>query len=204
MSDGASAINSRTGANLSVEGANQPGSGLSAPPKLPPNPQKIKAIHDIQSALAEITEKELQPMVAHNDIRLLQTRETLLWMERAVANEMAELDRITTASQENEFILTEKIAQAKAVIQDSQTREEPKIDDVVCAETVVYNQLYDLVTETYAIDDTLYILSKALDKGRISLDTFLKRTRILAREQFMNRALVEKISTQLGLAANVY
>ncbi|VVT46738.1 uncharacterized protein SAPINGB_P001362 [Magnusiomyces paraingens] len=194
-------------ATPSVSGTAPSGSnivGAATPPKLPPNPQKIRAANDVHAALTEIVEKELQPMVAHNDIRLLQTRETLLWMERAVNNELTDLDRITAASQENEAILTQKISQAKAVIEDAKSREEPKIDEVVCAETVVYNQLYDLVSESYAIDDTLYVLSKALDKGRISLESFLRHTRILSREQFMKRALVDKISTQLGLAANVY
>lgn len=35
-------------------------------------------------------------------------------------------------------------------------------------------RLYDLVTEDMAIEDTIYVLGKALDKERISLDVFLK------------------------------
>lgn len=35
-------------------------------------------------------------------------------------------------------------------------------------------RLYDLVTEDMAIEDTIYVLGKALDRERISLDVFLK------------------------------
>jgi hypothetical protein len=35
-------------------------------------------------------------------------------------------------------------------------------------------RLYDLVTEDMAIEDTIYVLGKALDKERICLDVFLK------------------------------
>lgn len=177
---------------------------VSSPPKLPPNPQKLAAIQSIQNALAHIAQNELQPMVSHNDVRLLQTHETLNWMSRSVRTEMVELDRIVQASHENEKILTEKIQQAQALIQSLQERTAPNIDEIVVAENVVYNQLYDLVAETNAIEDTMYILSKALDKGRISLDAFLKHIRILAREQFMKKALVEKIAKLLSLDATAY
>lgn len=36
------------------------------------------------------------------------------------------------------------------------------------------SRLYDLVTEDMAIEDTIYVLGKALDRERISLDVFLK------------------------------
>lgn len=35
-------------------------------------------------------------------------------------------------------------------------------------------RLYELVTDDLAIEDTIYILGKALDKERINLDVFLK------------------------------
>lgn len=82
-------------------------------------------------------------------------------------------------------------------------------------------RLYDLVTEDMAIEDTIYVLGKALDRERISLDVFLKvpyplnlqlgdakkltgheklqHTRTLAREQFLLRALVKKITRQIGI-----
>lgn len=144
------------------------------PPKLPPNPQKLQAMHSLTAAMTDITQHHEQIMVSENDARLRQAADGLNWIESAANTEAAELERLIAASHENESILQAKIAQARTVIADAQTRAQPNIDDVVCAETVVYNQLYDLVTEDSAIEDTIYVLSKALENDRINLDTFLK------------------------------
>jgi ESCRT-I complex subunit TSG101 len=71
-------------------------------------------------------------------------------------------------------ILRERIAMAEGVIQDCRTRELPDVDSMVVAGSVVETQLYDLVAEDQAIEDTIYVLGKALDKERIPLDVFLK------------------------------
>jgi len=88
---------------------------------------------------------------------------------------------------------------ADDLIREVKNREAPNIDAVVVAPTVVHNQLYELVTDDMAIEDTIYVLGKALDKERVSLEVFLKHTRALAREQFLKRALVKKISKQIGM-----
>lgn len=81
-------------------------------------------------------------------------------------------------------------------------------------------RLINLVAEDNAIEDTIYHLHRALNAGRIDLERFLrvgskswlpphpgadhmllidfvstitKTTRVLAEEQFMKRALIEKI-----------
>ncbi|KAI9064352.1 UEV-domain-containing protein [Trametes sanguinea] len=53
--------------------------------------------------------------------------------------------------------------------------------------------LVNLVAEDNAIEDTIYHLHRALNAGRIDLERFLRTTRLLAEEQFMKRALIEKI-----------
>jgi len=63
---------------------------------------------------------------------------------------------------------------AEAVIQDCRTRELPEVDSMVVAGSVVEMQLYDLVAEEMAIEDTIYVLGKALDRERITLEVFLK------------------------------
>lgn len=113
--------------------------------------------------------------------------------------ERAELARIMELCDKDADILKERIAMAGEVIKDAESRELPGVDAVVVAPTVVHTQLYDLVTEDMAIEDTIYVLGKALDKERISLEVFLKHTRTLAREQFNLRALVKKITRQIGI-----
>lgn len=63
---------------------------------------------------------------------------------------------------------------AEAVIQDCRTRELPEVDSMVVAGSVVETQLYELVAEEVAIEDTIYVLGKALDRERITLEVFLK------------------------------
>lgn len=76
-------------------------------------------------------------------------------------------------------------------------------------------RLIDLVAEDNAIEDTIYHLARALDAERIDLDRFLKvsrpcvvrsslfltvfpkQIRVLAREQYQKRALIEKITMEL-------
>jgi ESCRT-I complex subunit TSG101 len=71
-------------------------------------------------------------------------------------------------------------------------------------------RLLQLISDDLAIDDTFYVLGRALDAERIELDPFLKvcepwrikliavqLTRTLAREQFLKRATVKKIESIL-------
>lgn len=170
------------------------------PPRLPPNPEKAQALEALKTFMTDLTYRHEQVVINEIDDRLRHGSKALAWMENAVNTESAELERLIAASNENESILISKIAQARDLIDDVCQRPQPNIDDVVCAENVVYNQLYDLITDDHAIDDTIYVLSKALENDRINLDTFLKHTRTLAREQFMKRTLALKITTQVGLA----
>ena len=87
-----------------------------------------------------------------------------------------------------------------------------------------YNRLINLVAEDNAIEDTIYHLHRALNAGRIDLERFLRvrhlwrlafvptleiaaytlslrtqTTRILAEEQFMKRALIEKIQAGIPM-----
>lgn len=65
-------------------------------------------------------------------------------------------------------------------------------------------RLIDLVAEDAAIEDTIYHLARALDAERINLAAFLKQIRMLAREQYGKRALVDKIHREMrqGVTTN--
>ena len=82
-----------------------------------------------------------------------------------------------------------------------------------------WHRLINLVAEDNAIEDTIYHLHRALNAGKLDLDKFLKvqhpdhimivpfsltipatqTTRQLAEEQFMKRALIERITSQLPM-----
>lgn len=73
--------------------------------------------------------------------------------------------------------------------------EGPSVDELVCAGSVVHNQLLDLVAEDAALEDTIYHLGRALSSEHIDLDLekFLKRIRGLAMKQFEKRSLINQI-----------
>ena len=60
------------------------------------------------------------------------------------------------------------------VMGEARMRKEPDVDDVLVAPTVVGGQLYRLAAEEKGIADTLFVLGRALDKGRVGVDVFVK------------------------------
>ncbi|KAF3932199.1 hypothetical protein ABW20_dc0109568 [Dactylellina cionopaga] len=182
------------------DGSMLPISAASAvPPPLPPNPEKDRLINEI----AKVLQQKAEAASTKTGASLEQTAsqaEAMAKTEAYMERERIELIRVNDMCEKDQRILKERIAMADDLIRDVRDREAPNIDAVVVAPTVVHNQLYELVTDDMAIEDTIYVLGKALDKERITLDVFLKHTRALAREQFMKRALVKKISKQIGMA----
>lgn len=144
------------------------------PPKLPPNPQKLEALEKVRSAMSDIDTRIEQPMRKKNETWLKQNFDSLKAMENTAIKERTELERIITVAKENESLLKNKIQRVKEVLIDIENRPEINVDEIVCAETVVHNQLYDLVTDDFAIEDTIYVLSKALENDKISLNEFMK------------------------------
>lgn len=173
-------------------------SNTSQPPR-PPNPERVQAKSDLEKSFQSVILAHLKNEINVDETALSSAEQTLNWIDQAHKREQLEIDRLITSSENNINILKDRIANAKAVIQDATTRVIPHIDELVSTEAVVYNQLYSLVAEDRAIDDSLYVLDKALDHDIIGLDTFMKHTRALAREQFLKRALILKISSEIGL-----
>ncbi|KAJ8104547.1 hypothetical protein OPT61_g10699 [Boeremia exigua] len=66
------------------------------------------------------------------------------------------------------------MVEADRAMDDARRRQAPDVDDVLVAPTVVGQQLYTLAAEERGIADALFILGRALDKGRITADVFVK------------------------------
>lgn len=91
------------------------------------------------------------------------------------------------------------MAQADGVMRDAKGRRRPEVDEVLVCPTVVGNQLYNLVAEQKASEEVRMSLGRALDKGRISLEVYVKQTRALAREEYFKKALIRKVARGMGL-----
>lgn len=116
----------------------------------------------------------------------------------AIEDEMSRLKAVRDVCQITGDRLEETVVQAREHVTMLRQKEDPDPDTMVMATSIVGNQLIDLVAEDNAIGDTLYQLGRALNAERIDFDRFLKQTRMLAREQFMKRALAHKISEGMG------
>src|SRR5687767_8134493 len=69
---------------------------------------------------------------------------------------------------------------------------ETDVDKSIDATTPVHRQIVRCYVNDCAIDDTIYFLGQAHKKGVINLQTYLKYVRDLSREQFIQRATMQK------------
>lgn len=113
--------------------------------------------------------------------------------------EMQALESLTGLLASNTSILHTALHDADAMIESSQHRTAPNIDEILVAPTVVGNQLYELVSEERSLGDALFVLGRAVERGRITPAIFAKMTRSLAREWYLKKALAKKIGRGMGL-----
>ncbi|SOV03964.1 related to Tumor susceptibility gene 101 protein [Ustilago sp. UG-2017a] len=174
-------------------------SGPVPPPPRPINPELL-ALHDrvYNKLTSHLSTLSNTLSFTNSRLELLSTD-----LDRglpAIEDEMSRLRAVRDVCQTTGDRLSISVNEISESIRNLQAREELDPDSMVLATSIVGNQLVDLVAEDNAIEDTLYHLGRALNAERIDLDRFLKQTRMLAREQFMKRALAMKISDGMGWA----
>ncbi|KAJ3046509.1 hypothetical protein HK097_000804, partial [Rhizophlyctis rosea] len=103
----------------------------------------------------------------------------------------------------NMTILDEKNREVEELVEKLRGMPDVNPDELVVGRGAGVSQLFDLVADEYAIDDTIYCLSNAMNREVITLNLFMKHVRALARDQFMRRALIRKIRGQAGLREGV-
>lgn len=137
------------------------------------------------------------------DAERLRAHQTdLLAGEPAIRDEMARLEAVRDVCRNVADRTRRTVEQAESNVAELRRKGEPEVDELVCATSIVHDQLINLVAEDNAIEDTIYHLHRALNAGRIDLDKFLRATRALAEEQFMKRAIIDKIQVGLGAVAS--
>ncbi|KAH8548993.1 UEV domain-containing protein [Umbelopsis sp. PMI_123] len=130
--------------------------------------------------------------------RLLEANRQLNIGENQIAYEHQVLMDVKQRLQNNIEVVKQKNKDLEKTVEELNDIPDIEVDESLCGTTVVYNQLFDLVAEDNAIVDTIYYLSRALNSEVIDLATFMKLTRALSKEQFMKRALVQKIRESVG------
>ncbi|KAI9709825.1 MAG: hypothetical protein M1812_007617 [Candelaria pacifica] len=167
-------------------------------PPIPPNPEKDALLAALSTALRQHLQQSITQ--SRSALPSLQAQNKALQQATISLNqELQQLRALDQLLSSNERILHESMHEADRVISSAGTRSVPGVDEVLVAPTVVGGQLYELCAEEGAIGDTLFVLSRGLDKGRVKADSFIKMTRGLARERFLKKALIRKISRGMGL-----
>ncbi|KAI9566462.1 UEV-domain-containing protein [Boletus coccyginus] len=172
-----------------------------APPR-PPNPELLHLhaqVHDkIRSEFSSLSQ-----LILLEADRLRAQQTDLLAGEPAIRDEMARLEAVRDVCRNVAARLRSTIEQADRNLVDLRRKGDPEVDELICSTSIVHNQLINLVAEDNAIEDTVYHLHRALNTGRIDLERFLRTTRVLAEEQFMKRALIEKIQAGIPMGTNL-
>ncbi|KAF9113857.1 hypothetical protein BGX27_000693 [Mortierella sp. AM989] len=156
-------------------------------------PQQAQLYTKLQTALLEFntaSSREMQDLVTVN--KQLNDAET------RTKSELQSLKDLDTKIQYNIVTLTRSIEQLDANIEQIRTWPEEQVDEIICGSSVVHNQLFELVAEEIAIEDTIYYLGKALSQDKVELNAYMKYLRNLSKEQFMKKALIKKVKAQLG------
>ncbi|KAG7452551.1 UEV-domain-containing protein [Guyanagaster necrorhizus] len=173
-----------------------------APPPRPPNPELLR-LHDQvhQTLTSELA--SLAQALSLDAERLRAQQSDLLLGEPAIRDEMARLEAVRDVCHNVSSRMRSTVDQTERNISELRRKGDPEVDELVCSTTIVHNQLINLVAEDNAIEDTIYHLHRALNSGRIDLERFLRTTRILAEEQFMKRALIEKIQPGVPMSMSM-
>jgi ESCRT-I complex subunit TSG101 len=169
-------------------------------PPIPPNPEKDALLNQ----LAQTLHAERVRARAQNEASmagLLAQRTAMLAALETLQSDLADLSDLSAVLSSNTAILKESLRRADGVIEASARQEPPPVDELLVAPTVVGNQLYGLVAEERALGDAIFVLGRAVERGRVAPGTFARMTRSLAREWFLKKALVRKIGRGMGLVS---
>ncbi|KAL7789625.1 UEV domain-containing protein [Trichoderma afarasin] len=170
---------------------------IEAPP-IPPNPEKDALLRQLAQTLASIRQRSRQQN--ESSMAGLEAQQAaMLSAMSAMQAEMGQLTQFSSIITSNANILHDALRKADAVIEGSRNHVVPDIDELLVAPTVVSNQLYRVVAEERALGDAIFMLGRAVERGRISPAAFAKMTRSLAREWYLKKALARKIAQGMGL-----
>lgn len=176
-----------------------PSTMIAAPP-IPPNPEKDALLRQLAQTLYSIRVRSRQ----QNDSSmagLLAQRTAMISAMPTLQAETGQLSQLSNVLNSNSNILLDALHKADGVIEGSKSHPKPDVDELLVAPTVVGNQLYTLVAEERALGDAIFMLGRAVERGRITPAVFAKMTRSLAREWYLKKALVRKIGQGMGLSS---
>ncbi|KAM3510493.1 hypothetical protein MY11210_005843 [Beauveria gryllotalpidicola] len=174
-----------------------PPSTVKAPP-IPPNPEKDQLLRQLAQTLAYMRQQSRQQNES-SMAGLQAQRAAMVQAMNGLQSELGQLTQLSSVLSSNTNILHEALRKADGVIEGSANHAKPDIDELLVAPTLVANQLYSLVAEERALGDAIFMLGRAVERGKIPPAVFAKTTRSLAREWYLKKALARKIAQGMGM-----
>lgn len=107
--------------------------------------------------------------------------------------EQGELEAKTTTYQD-------KRDELKRILDLIPPDDDLQIDNAIETTAPLHRQLLNCYVDDCAIEDSIYFLGQALKKGTIGLEVYLKCIRKLSRQQFLQRATMQKCRQKAGLS----
>uniref|UniRef100_A0A914XKZ3 SB domain-containing protein n=1 Tax=Plectus sambesii TaxID=2011161 RepID=A0A914XKZ3_9BILA len=120
-------------------------------------------------------------------------QQTLRNMLERLDSEQSELEAKTTTYQD-------KRDELKRILDVVPADDDLQIDNAIDTVAPLHRQLLNSYVEDCAIEDSIYFLGQGLKKGTIGLDVYLKCIRKLSRQQFIQRATMQKCRQKAGLS----
>lgn len=197
---------------------------LSPSPPVPPKPPRVnstlaidlldseisnhedsyhrKALSRLQSDINRLTDNDLQYIQDDIQSRKAAIEDAIKQFGKMYQYEAFKLEDISKTIKTTKCSLKAEISvvEKKSIDLDYYEKNQgssPDPSSLMAAENVVVNQLYELVAKDCAISDTIHALSRLLSSDSIKLELFAKKTRELAREQFLTRMHIHKVSRAL-------
>lgn len=179
-----------------------PGPGASGPqapaPPIPPNPEKEHLLQALSTSLTQQAQHKIKQNLSA--LAPLQAQQAALQTAyQRLEAEIRQLQHLSTTLDANEAILRQNMQDCDKTIAGARTMQQPPIDEVLVAPTLVANQLWVLCAEEAACREAMYVLQKAVDRGRVSGADFVRQMRGLGRECFLKMVLARKCARGLGL-----
>ncbi|KAK5124616.1 hypothetical protein LTR85_001329 [Meristemomyces frigidus] len=183
--------------DVALPGPSASGPPAPAPP-IPPNPEKEHLLHALSTSLVQQAQaKTAQNLSALAPLRAQQ--HALQTAHQRLQTEIRQLESLSHTLDSNEAILHRSLHDCVTTIQQAKQKSQPPIDDVLLAPTMVANQLWALCAEEAGLREAMYVLQKAVDRGRVGGADFVRQMRGLGREVFGKMVLARKCARGLGL-----
>lgn len=162
-----------------------------------------EALKNLQRTLNELTLHDSHSVQQNIEARKLAIEAAVKQFELTLDYEKASLQRTFKAIENTTAVLSRETQDIERQAEQVQKYEEihgetPDPSSLMATENAVLNQLYELVAKDCALTDAVHTLGRLLNAGKIKLDIFVKKTRGLARQQFLIRMHIKKVMNSLG------